>query len=667
MSDFYYKDALKLGQKEAKAYASRGEAAVLPALDEILADKKTAGEVDLGVLPIPADHIIGTKTRGRVHSFAPNFMPITEESSEFATKWEHLCRSHLHEGIRDPIKAYEYMNRYYVEEGNKRVSVLKYFDAVTIPGHVIRVLPFRDGSDEVELYYEFVDFYRYSQVNFIDFTKKGSYLKLLGILGKEPDEPWTEDERKEFTATYYYFKKAYLLSGGGKLSSTCGDAMLSYIKIYGYKELSETDSDEIKKNLTKMWEEVALHEQETKIELQVDPEQKAKPSLIAKVLTAPTMLKVAFLYDGNPDTSGWVHDHEVGRLLVQEVYQDKIETIVYNNAMDGDPKDVIDQAVKEGCKVIFTTSPRFLKASLRAAVDYPDVVILNCSLNTSHRYLRSYYIRSYEAKFILGALAGSLTESGKLGYVCDYPIYGQIAGINAFALGAQMVNPRAKVYLEWSSIKGAAAAAEALTAQGIHLISSQESSHFRCDERSSFGLSYVNGDEKRLLAIPLWNWGAYYEEILRRGFNLTLQTDYDKSNKALNYYWGMSQGVLDVMYTDALSTSSKHLGDLLKDSIRQNICTPFLTPLITQSGEVIGEGEKNLSLEQIITMDYLVENVVGNIPQYDELTPMGKATVNMSGVEKAQSITAAGDPTPPETKKSGDSEKAPADSPAAAE
>jgi hypothetical protein len=61
----------------------------------------------------------------------------------------------------------------------------------------------------------------------------------------------------------------------------------------------------------------------------------------------------------------------------------------------------------------------------------------------------------YEAKFILGALAGTLSASGKLGYVCDYPIYGQIAAINAFAIGAQMTNPNAKVFIEWSSIKGA--------------------------------------------------------------------------------------------------------------------------------------------------------------------------------------------------------------------
>ena len=648
MAELYYREALRLGQREAKAAAAKGESATLPALDEILEGKRTVGEIDLGLVQIPVDHIAGTKTRGRGSAFAPNFMPVMEEGTEFADKWEHLCQAHLEEGIRDAVKAYEYLNRFYIEEGNKRVSVLKYFDAVNLAARVIRILPERDGSEEIELYYEFVDFYKYSKVNFIDFTKKGSYTALVSILGKEPDAEWTADEQKEFSAAYYYFCKAYLQSGGGKLSSTCGDAMLSYMKVYGYAELTETDPDEIRKNLNRMWEEVALHEEETPIELQLDPAEKKQPSLIAKVLSpaTPAVLKVGFLYDGTPETSGWVNVHDQGRQHIQLVYQDRIVTKAYARAMDNDPLTVIEQAIDEGCALIFTTSPRFLQASLRAAVDHPGTVIMNCSLNTSHRYLRSYYTRMYEAKFILGALAGTLTESGKLGYVCDYPIYGQIAAINAFALGARMVNQRAQVYLEWSATKGAAEAAEALEAQDIHFISSQDTAKFRYDDRSSFGLSYLKGSERRLIANPVWKWGVYYEEILRRYFNKTMQAEYEQSNKALNYYWGMSAGVVDVMYTDALSPTSKNFGDLLKDSIKNNLFTPFLTPLIAQGGRVIGEGEKNLTLEQIINMDYLVENVIGSIPQYDELTPMGKATVDMAGVEKAQNTPAPDDSVP---------------------
>ena len=636
MADLYYKEAQKLGQKDYRAHAAKGESPCLPVLDDFIAPERSAAGQDLGIVSVPTEFLVGVKSRSRVNAFAPNFMPILEEKTEFAMKWESLCQAHLSEGIRDPVKVYEYMNRFYVEEGNKRVSVLKFFDAVTIPAHVIRVLPERNGEKETEIYYEFVAFNKYSKVNFIEFSKKGSYAALQQALGKKPDEVWTEDERRHFAATYHYFRKAYLAAGGKKLSSTVGDAMLSYIKVYGYNELSAAGETEIRKKLSKMWEEVALQQEESAIELKLSPSEEKKPGLLSSVLpTAPAVRKVAFVYDKTPEISGWVMGHELGRQHVQRVFEGKIETTAYPNAMEGDPQAVLEQAIADGNTLLFTTSPRLLPASLRTAVEHPEVVIMNCSLNKSHRYIRSYYARMYEAKFIIGAIAGSLTESGRLGYVCDYPIFGQIAGINAFALGAQMTNPRAKVVLEWSSVKGAEEATRALTGQGIHLVSAQDTAQFSRGKRFSFGLSCIHGEKQVLLASPLWRWDVYYEEILRRMLSKTVKAEYESSSKALNYYWGMSAGVIDLELAEVLPGGTRRLADFLRESMRREQGNPFLTPLRVQDGSLVGEGQQTLSLEQIIAMDYLVENVEGSIPAYEELSPLGRATVDMAGVEPA--------------------------------
>ena len=647
MNEPYYKDALKLAQKEYRTCVQQGKPTSLPVLDELVSSTAISKGVDLGVLQVPAEFIIGTKTKGRVAAFATNFMPILDEESEFADKWKRLCEAHLNEGIREPIKAYEYMNRYYVEEGNKRVSVLKFFDAITIPAHVIRVMPEHTGED-VDIYLEYIEFYKYSKINFLEFSKKGCYNALLKAMGKAPNEEWTDDERNEFSGIYYYFSKAYTKNGGDKLSSTIGDALLSYIQIYGFHDLRSTDTAVIKKNLSKMWEEVELHSEEEPIEVKTDPPEEKRQTVIEKVLSGVTPqpkaqpLKVAFIHDGNPDKSGWINDHEKGRRYVDRVFAEKIETKAYYDAMAGDPLMIIEQAIGDGAKLVFTTSPRLTQASLRAAVEHPDIYIMNCSLNRSHRYISCYYTRMYEAKFILGAIAGSLTKSDKIGYVCDYPIYGQIAGINAFALGAQMANPRAKIYLEWSAVCGAKAAAQKLVDQGIHFISSQDTARFREDDRESFGLSYINGERQELIANPVWKWGVYYEEILRRVLNKTMQAEYERSNKALNYYWGMSARVVDVVFSPWLKLPSKRFGSFLRDGIANNVCTPFLTPIYTQDGEKIGSGEK-LEPDQIIEMDYLVENVVGTIPQYEELSPMGKAVVDTSGIEAAQSTASPDD------------------------
>ena len=634
MPELYYRDAQKLAQKEYKSCIARGISPYLAVLDEILPADRAVRMTDLGIVQVPAEFIVGTRHAGRTNSFARNFLPLLEEGTEFSDKWKRLCQSHLEEGIREPIKVCEYMNRFYVEEGNKRVSVLKFFSAVSIPAQVTRILPERDGSRQVEIYYEFVDFYRLSKVNFVEFSRQGSYAELQKLLGKQPGELWTDEDRSGFATAYHYFRQAYEKSGGKRLSSTVGDALLAFLKVYGYDALRGRSAGEIRKQVASMWEEIELQQEEAPIDLKLHPEAK-KQGLFTKVLSGsePKGVRVAFIHDKNPDTSGWTRGHEEGRRHVQEVFGEKLITSARFNAMDGDPLQVIEQVIADGATTIFTTSPRLLPASLRAAVGHPEVTILNCSLNKPHRYIRTYYARMYEAKFVSGAVAGALSMSDNVGYICDYPIYGQIAGINAFALGAQMVNPRARVCLEWSSVGGAEAALRRLTGRGVRIISSQELTKQGDEWRTSFGLSLFTGERQVHLVQPVWQWGNYYEAMIRRIHDKSLQSEYAQSSKALNYYWGMSAGVIDVQCSDRIPAGTRRLVELLQRGIRAGTCNPFCGPIYAQDGRVFDGEDHLLSMEQIIGMDWLVENVDGEIPHYGELTETGKATVDMVGVK----------------------------------
>lgn len=648
-----YSDALKLGQKEFRACMGRGEHPYLPVLDDFLPAERQAQGVDLGLVSVPMELVVGTLNSGRTTAFARNFMPLVGQDTEFATKWKALCEAHLDEGIRDPIKAYEYMNRYYVQEGNKRVSVLKFFGADRVEATVTRILPERNGSREVELYYEYLDFFQRSKVNFIEFSKPGSYAKLQRMLGKAPDEVWTDDERRDFSSAYYYFRRAYEAKGGKRVNATVGDALLAYIQVYGYQSLRRTGEAEIKKLVSKVWEEITLQQEQAPIDVKLAPSaekekekegllgkdgllSKSKDGLLSKVLTKvkPDVLKVAFLHDKAPETSGWTYSHELGRQYVQNVFQGEIETTPYYYATDTDPLELLELAIADGNTVVFTTSPRLLPASLRAAVDHPKVTILNCSLNKSHRYIRTYYARMYEAKFIVGAIAGSLAGDQPVGFVCDYPIFGQVAGINAFALGAQAVNPRCQVYLEWHSVGGAAAATQRLLDKGVKLISSMDMVKLQDRMSRNYGLFLVQDEGKQVgLAMPVWRWGVYYEAILRQIKNKTFQAEYSESNRALNYYWGLSAGVVEVILSEKLPAGAKKLASLLRDGICAGSCDPFRGPLFAQGGVQMAGEDQGLSPEQIINMDWLAENVVGSIPAYHELDDAARYTVGIMGVE----------------------------------
>mgnify|MGYP007031455233 CR=1 FL=1 len=56
----------------------------------------------LGLVDIPAESIVGTKTAGRHTAFASNFMPLLEDDTEFAVKWSNLCLSLIH--ISEPTR-----------------------------------------------------------------------------------------------------------------------------------------------------------------------------------------------------------------------------------------------------------------------------------------------------------------------------------------------------------------------------------------------------------------------------------------------------------------------------------------------------------------------------------------------------------------------------------
>lgn len=631
-----YGKAYRLGKKDYQARMLRGVKPTLQVLDDIMPEKGSYSEYPLGLVQIPVDQIVGTKTVGRSSSFAGNFMPILREDSEFAAKWGALSTCHVEEGIRDPIKAYEYMNKFYVEEGNKRVSVMKFFGVVSIPGEVIRIIPKRTEEKENKIYYEFMDFYQLAKINYIWFSELGQFARLQEAVGKKPGEVWTDEERLRFSAIYTRFNAEYQAKGGSKLKITPGDAFLSFITLYGYDAIDEKTASELKELIAKSWEEFKLLQEEEEIDLKMAPSQERK-SLFTSILhpLSSTKLKIAFIYEKTPGTSAWTYAHELGRLYLEQTFPDEVHTICFENGTQENADALIKEAIEEGCNLIFTTTPAFVQASVKAAIANPDIRILSCSLNTSHRYIRTYYSRMHEAKFLMGAIAGAMAENNRLMYIADYPIYGTIANINAFALGAKMINPRAEVYLEWSTRKDIDIDERiqeigASCVSGKDMVIPEEASRF-------FGIYHMEGGYSRSLAMPLYHWGKFYEQLISTIMDGTWKYDDNPaSTKAINYWWGMSAGVIDVICSNRLPIGTKRLVELLKATICSDMFNPFSGILYSQKGVVSDDPNRRLSPEEIMTMDWLARNVIGTIPRVEELKEQAEPVIKQQGVIKKE-------------------------------
>ena len=633
----YYQKAFKAANKEYKELQAAGKNPHPAVLDDILPEGLGNNYRSIGLVEIPAHRIVGTKSAGRITAFTPSFLPLLDYGTEFASKWIALCSAHLSpEGIRDPILCYEYLGNFYVQEGNKRVSVLRSFDAARIPGNVYRIVPPMSDDPEVVAYYEFLDFYKDARTYEVQYRIPGNYKKLLSALGREPGVAWTQWEIRTFHSHLQYFRDAYDSLGGKNLSLTAEEALLVWLEVFTFRDLGRMTATELKKALHGLWDDLVALSNETPVQLSTDPvTQEAKTGILSWFTSTPEHLNIAFIHQMDATTSTWTGGHEFGIQNLQRRLKDKITVRSYFHADSPEQRDaLLEQAVAEGADLVFTTTPRLNRATVKAALKYPHIRFFNCSVAVPYSSVRSYYCRIFEGKFITGAIAGAMANNNRIGYIGSYPIFGVPASINAFALGAQMTNPRARIDLRWSC-QGGDPVKEFID-KGYQVISNRDvpSPQHNYLEFCEYG-TYLVEEDKTLtpLASPTWLWGNFYERIVRSILNGTWEQNAD-SSVATNYWWGMDSGVIDVEFSNKLPESMRFLARSLSDGLKHGTLDPFFRRIVAQDGAVKNDGTRHFTPDELLRMDWLCDNIDGAIPPFEEVLPFAQPMLRELGVYK---------------------------------
>lgn len=629
-----YQLALRAGQKEYKDLIAAGRPPHPAVLDELLPDNAAETVVDVGLVEIPSERIIGTKSAGRITAFTPSFRPLLDAKSEFGSKWISLCAAHLGDtGITDPIVCYEYLGNFYVQEGNKRVSVLRHFDAPRIPGNVRRILPAPSEEPRVRAYYEFLEFYKGSRLYTVQFRRPGDYAKLLAYLNKTMGEVWTEDEVRTFNAYFHYFRDAFESLNVRQQDVLPEEALLLWLELYPYADLGRLSAAELKKSVSALWDDMVSTSKEDSVKVQTKAEDETKTNLVSRLVSSLDTLSVAFIHQLNPAQSAWVLGHEEGRSHIEAVFGDRITVRSYFDANTTElAEQYIEQAVSEGAQVVFTTAPPLSTATLKAAVKYPKVRFLNCSVDQAYSSIRTYYGRIYEAKFITGAIAGAMAGDDRIGYIAAYPIFGVPASINAFALGARMTNPRAQIELRWSCVEGMPQAD--FFADGIRVISNRDTptqSKMYLDF-CSYGTYLMDSRGDLIpLASPIWVWGKFYEFVIRSILSGGWKRE-KTDTTALNYWLGMDSGVIDISLSDKLPEGVRQLANLLKTGMEQNLIDPFFRRIVAQDGTVKNDGTRHFTPEELLHMNWLCDNIIGTIPPFADILPVSQKMVRQLGI-----------------------------------
>jgi len=327
-------------------------------------------------------------------------------------------------------------------------------------------------------------------------------------------------------------------------------------------------------------------------------------------------LTVGFIYVGPIGDGGYTYAHDQGRLYLEENMNVKTiykESVPETQEVEQEIRNMIDQ----GAEAIFATSFGYMDYIEKVSKDYPDVAFFHCSGYKTTDNLATYFGRIYQPRYLSGIVAGLKTETNEIGYVAAYPIPEVIRGINAFALGAQSVNPDVKVSVKWTSTWYDPAiekeAAIALIDEGADIIAQHQDTtgpQQAAEERGVYSIGY-NTDMAEMapeayMTAPEWNWGPYYVEQTQNVIDGTFESH--------QYWGGMEENVVQLApLTDLAPEEAKEEVEEAKEKILNEQVKVFGGPIYDQEGNLKVEEGQELTDGEMLGMMWFVEGIEGNI------------------------------------------------------
>lgn len=596
-----YLSARKMGRKYVSEHEKEPDKGYLPVLEDMMRGVSMLGEISLGYHEIPLDRVVGTRTSARSNSFAGNFMPLLADDTEFAIKWKKVYESQLVEGIREPIKVYEFLGKYYALEGNKRISILKYVGAASIYGHVIRLLPERnEDNDEISIYYDFLDYDKKLFLDDLWFHRRGNFAQLVrqteAFLAKHREVNGSVEDI--MSATHRRFREAFRVARLDNVDLTTGDALVEYNRIFDYPY--SVPVGELVKNIRIARDQYLVAEGTRKrdtVEISANEFQSAP----ARGRLRRTTLRAAFAFDDDPGINFFTRWHTLGIDRVEKKYKDNliVDRLFHVNDYPGGVYEALRTLAEKKPDVLFTTSPTMSDASLRIALENPHMIVLNCDLPKEGKNLNTYFSKMFDLTFLCGILAGAMSSSGIVGYM-DYAAWGEARTtyeINAFSLGARLINPRARTV--------------GYTLRGINLWSEHDKARRTMAEagadvafcrhspdnpldRQAFPEIYAqlygispDGSTRESYAGAAFDWEHFYDKVIGdaiEGRTALLEGRHLNGNP-IHFGWGLSTGIMDIYTVDAaIGERAERLLNIFRDLIREDRLNPFEGPVWDDQG-----------------------------------------------------------------------------------
>src|SRR6266498_1199621 len=327
--------------------------------------------------------------------------------------------------------------------------------------------------------------------------------------------------------------------------------------------------------------------------------------------------KAAWIYVGPHNDGGWSQAHDKGRLFVQKQLGSKVQTTFKENVPEGPQTcQVIESLVRDGNKIIFSTSFGFQPCMVTEAKKHPDVYFEQATGTARSKNLAEYFGAGEDAIYLSGMAAGAATKKGVIGYVVPFAIPEVIRHANAFALGAQATHPGARVRLIWTNSwfkpDAEKKAAQNLVASGSDVLGQNVDSPAAGQFAESKSIPWVGYDSdarkfapKQWLTAAIYNWGPYYLRKTRAAMNGTWKTNF--------YYGNLKDGMVGLApYGPKVTAKTKRAIAQKKAALIKGTFYEFAGPLYDQKGRLRLPKGKRMSVKDLYAMNWLVRGVVGS-------------------------------------------------------
>lgn len=338
---------------------------------------------------------------------------------------------------------------------------------------------------------------------------------------------------------------------------------------------------------------------------------------VLRPAAAAEPLKVGFIYVGPIGDFGWSYQHDVARQAADAHYGDKIKTTFIESVPEGpDAEKVMNDLAASGHKLIFATSFGYMNYAVRAAKRNPKVLFEHATGYKREANLATYNIRFYQARFVQGVIAGKLSKAGLAGYVGSLPVPEVVQGLNAFMLGMQSVNPKARLKFvmvnSWYDPPKEGDAAKALIDQGCDIITQHTDSPAPLQAAASRGVKafgqstdmakFAPGDQ---LTASTDVWEPYY--ISRIGEVLA------GTWKSMDTWGGFNSGMLGMAPFANMPPDVAALAEQARTAVASGQNPVFAGPLADQGGAVKVAAGQSMDDGALSSMQWLVQGIDGKL------------------------------------------------------